>query len=104
MAGSCPLTSWDHKLCCPGSFLKGGQLCPSSRACDRLSPTPTGWQVLQWPVGDTRRTLTLPHCFAEEGLLYRARYFGDTDMYHKAQRMGTPSCSRLSEVQASLHG
>ncbi|XP_032112196.1 dnaJ homolog subfamily B member 12 isoform X2 [Sapajus apella] len=40
----------------------------------------------------------------KEGLLYRARYFGDTDMYHKAQKMGTPSCSRLSEVQASLHG
>nr|XP_004413182.2 PREDICTED: dnaJ homolog subfamily B member 12 isoform X2 [Odobenus rosmarus divergens] len=40
----------------------------------------------------------------KEGLLYRARYFGDTDMYHKAQRMGTPSCNRLSEVQASLHG
>uniref|UniRef100_A0A6I8P9E9 DnaJ heat shock protein family (Hsp40) member B12 n=1 Tax=Ornithorhynchus anatinus TaxID=9258 RepID=A0A6I8P9E9_ORNAN len=40
----------------------------------------------------------------KEGLLYRARYFGDTDLYHKAQRMGTPSCSRLSEVQASLHG
>ncbi|KAK7807774.1 hypothetical protein U0070_000089 [Myodes glareolus] len=39
-----------------------------------------------------------------EGLLYRARYFGDTDMYHRAQKMGTPSCSRLSEVQASLHG
>ncbi|KAH0516862.1 DnaJ-like protein subfamily B member 12 [Microtus ochrogaster] len=41
---------------------------------------------------------------SEEGLLYRARYFGDTDMYHRAQKMGTPSCSRLSEVQASLHG
>ncbi|EHB15741.1 DnaJ-like protein subfamily B member 12, partial [Heterocephalus glaber] len=40
----------------------------------------------------------------KEGLLYRARYFGDTDMYHRAQKMGTPSCSRLSEVQASLHG
>ncbi|OBS68721.1 hypothetical protein A6R68_02745 [Neotoma lepida] len=39
-----------------------------------------------------------------EGLLYRARYFGDTDMYHRAQKMGTPSCNRLSEVQASLHG
>lgn len=49
-------------------------------------------------------SLTLLHCFAEEGLLYRARYFGDTDMYHKAQKMGTPSCNRLSEVQASLHG
>ncbi|KAL6048718.1 hypothetical protein STEG23_004591, partial [Scotinomys teguina] len=33
----------------------------------------------------------------KEGLLYRARYFGDTDMYHRAQKMGTPSCSRLSE-------
>ncbi|XP_072484328.1 dnaJ homolog subfamily B member 12 [Notamacropus eugenii] len=40
----------------------------------------------------------------KESLLYRARYFGDTGLYHKAQRMGTPSCSRLSEVQASLHG
>lgn len=48
--------------------------------------------------------LTLPCLSAEEGLLYRARYFGDTDMYHRAQKMGTPSCSRLSEVQASLHG
>lgn len=48
--------------------------------------------------------LTSPCFFAEEGLLYRARYFGDTDMYHRAQKMGTPSCNRLSEVQASLHG
>ncbi|XP_016399664.1 dnaJ homolog subfamily B member 12-like isoform X1 [Sinocyclocheilus rhinocerous] len=40
----------------------------------------------------------------KEGLLYRARYFGDSDLYQRAQRMGTPSCSRLSEVQASLHG
>ncbi|XP_027717153.1 dnaJ homolog subfamily B member 12 [Vombatus ursinus] len=40
----------------------------------------------------------------KESLLYRARYFGDTSLYHKAQRMGTPSCNRLSEVQASLHG
>ncbi|XP_066522320.1 dnaJ homolog subfamily B member 12b [Hoplias malabaricus] len=40
----------------------------------------------------------------KEGLLYRARYFGDSDLYHRAQRMGTPSCSRLSEVQASFHG
>ncbi|XP_026985739.1 dnaJ homolog subfamily B member 12 isoform X1 [Sagmatias obliquidens] len=35
----------------------------------------------------------------KEGLLYRARYFGDADMYHKAQKMGTPSCNRLSESQ-----
>ncbi|XP_057214619.1 dnaJ homolog subfamily B member 12b [Triplophysa rosa] len=40
----------------------------------------------------------------KEGLLYRARYFGDSDLFQRAQRMGTPSCSRLSEVQASLHG
>uniref|UniRef100_UPI003F7C982E dnaJ homolog subfamily B member 12b n=1 Tax=Danio rerio TaxID=7955 RepID=UPI003F7C982E len=40
----------------------------------------------------------------KEGLLYRARYFGDSELYQRAQRMGTPSCSRLSEVQASLHG
>ncbi|XP_026104346.1 dnaJ homolog subfamily B member 12-like isoform X1 [Carassius auratus] len=39
----------------------------------------------------------------KEGLLYRARYFGDSGLYQRAQRMGTPSCSRLSEVQASLH-
>nr|KAF6424767.1 DnaJ heat shock protein family (Hsp40) member B12 [Molossus molossus] len=38
----------------------------------------------------------------KEGLLYRARYFGDTDMYHKAQRMSTPSCNRLSETMKSL--
>ncbi|XP_063020221.1 dnaJ homolog subfamily B member 12 isoform X2 [Melospiza melodia melodia] len=40
----------------------------------------------------------------KEGLLYRARYFGDSDLYQRAQKMGTPSCSRLSDVQASLHG
>ncbi|KAM8924461.1 dnaJ homolog subfamily B member 12 [Pelodytes ibericus] len=40
----------------------------------------------------------------KEGLLYRARYFGDSELYQKAQRMGTPSCNRLSEVQASMHG
>ncbi|GAA6108910.1 dnaJ homolog subfamily B member 12 [Tachysurus ichikawai] len=35
----------------------------------------------------------------KEGLLYRARYFGDSDLYQRAQRMNTPSCSRLAEVQ-----
>ncbi|XP_062319384.1 dnaJ homolog subfamily B member 12a [Osmerus eperlanus] len=40
----------------------------------------------------------------KEGLLYRARYFGDSDLYQRAQRMGTPSCSRLSEIQVMLHG
>lgn len=41
---------------------------------------------------------------AEEGLLYRARYFGDTDLYQRAQRARTPSCAKLSEITASLHG
>lgn len=42
--------------------------------------------------------------FAEEGLMYRARYFGDSELYQRAQRMGTPSCSRLSEIQVILDG
>ncbi|KAJ8406790.1 hypothetical protein AAFF_G00297060 [Aldrovandia affinis] len=40
----------------------------------------------------------------KEGLLYRARYFGDSDLYQRAQKMGTPSCSRLSEIQSFLYG
>ncbi|XP_036402169.1 dnaJ homolog subfamily B member 12a isoform X1 [Megalops cyprinoides] len=40
----------------------------------------------------------------KEGLLYRARYFGDSELYQRAQKMGTPSCTRLSEVQVLLHG
>ncbi|XP_063077829.1 dnaJ homolog subfamily B member 12b isoform X2 [Engraulis encrasicolus] len=36
----------------------------------------------------------------KEGLLYRARYFGDSELYQRAQRMGTPSCTRLSEVSS----
>ncbi|XP_046888878.1 dnaJ homolog subfamily B member 12b isoform X1 [Hypomesus transpacificus] len=40
----------------------------------------------------------------KEGLLYRARYFGDNEVYLRAQKMGTPSCSRLSEITTSLHG
>ncbi|XP_073441908.1 dnaJ homolog subfamily B member 12 [Dendrobates tinctorius] len=40
----------------------------------------------------------------KEGLLYRARYFGDAELYQRAQKMGTPSCNRLTEVQASMHG
>uniref|UniRef100_H3CTA2 DnaJ heat shock protein family (Hsp40) member B12a n=1 Tax=Tetraodon nigroviridis TaxID=99883 RepID=H3CTA2_TETNG len=39
-----------------------------------------------------------------EGLLYRARYFGDSDLYKKAQKMATPSCSRLSDIQNILDG
>ncbi|XP_029313076.1 dnaJ homolog subfamily B member 12b [Cottoperca gobio] len=40
----------------------------------------------------------------KEGMLYRARYFGDTDLYQRAQRARTPSCAKLSEISASLHG
>ncbi|KAF7658694.1 hypothetical protein LDENG_00008900 [Lucifuga dentata] len=40
----------------------------------------------------------------KEGMLYRARYFGDTDLYQRAQRARTPSCAKLSEITASLHG
>lgn len=43
-------------------------------------------------------------CFAaEEGMLYRARYFGDTELYQRAQRARTPSCVKLSDITASLH-
>ncbi|KAM9426257.1 dnaJ homolog subfamily B member 12b [Pholidichthys leucotaenia] len=40
----------------------------------------------------------------KEGMLYRARYFGDSDLYQRAQRARTPSCAKLSEIQALLHG
>ncbi|XP_054455203.1 dnaJ homolog subfamily B member 12b [Anoplopoma fimbria] len=40
----------------------------------------------------------------KEGMLYRARYFGDNDLYQRAQRARTPSCAKLSEITASLHG
>lgn len=40
----------------------------------------------------------------KEGLLYRARYFGDADLYQRAQKMATPSCSKLSDIQVVLHG
>ncbi|XP_028286944.1 dnaJ homolog subfamily B member 12b [Parambassis ranga] len=40
----------------------------------------------------------------KEGMLYRARYFGDSELYQRAQRARTPSCAKLSEITASLHG
>lgn len=40
---------------------------------------------------------------AEEGMLYRARYFGDSELYQRAQKARTPSCAKLSEISASLH-
>ncbi|XP_013862443.1 dnaJ homolog subfamily B member 12b [Austrofundulus limnaeus] len=39
----------------------------------------------------------------KEGMLYRARYFGDTELYQRAQRARTPSCVKLSDITASLH-
>uniref|UniRef100_A0A3B5LB47 DnaJ heat shock protein family (Hsp40) member B12b n=1 Tax=Xiphophorus couchianus TaxID=32473 RepID=A0A3B5LB47_9TELE len=39
----------------------------------------------------------------KEGMLYRARYFGDSELYQRAQRARTPSCAKLSEITASLH-
>ncbi|XP_068610842.1 dnaJ homolog subfamily B member 12b isoform X2 [Brachionichthys hirsutus] len=38
----------------------------------------------------------------KEGLLYRARYFGDSDLYQRAQKARTPSCAKLSDITASL--
>ncbi|XP_063047891.1 dnaJ homolog subfamily B member 12a [Engraulis encrasicolus] len=40
----------------------------------------------------------------KEGLLYRARYFSDSELYQRAQKMATPSCSKLSDIQVMLHG
>ncbi|KAL3051600.1 hypothetical protein OYC64_001773 [Pagothenia borchgrevinki] len=40
----------------------------------------------------------------KEGMLYRARYFGDNDLYQRAQRARTPSCAKLSEITATFHG
>uniref|UniRef100_A0A8C8DTN0 DnaJ heat shock protein family (Hsp40) member B12 n=1 Tax=Oryzias sinensis TaxID=183150 RepID=A0A8C8DTN0_9TELE len=39
----------------------------------------------------------------KESMLYRARYFGDTELYQRAQRARTPSCAKLSEISASMH-
>ncbi|XP_072311911.1 dnaJ homolog subfamily B member 12b [Eucyclogobius newberryi] len=39
----------------------------------------------------------------KEGMLYRARYFGDSDLYERAQKARTPSCAKLSEISASIH-
>lgn len=40
----------------------------------------------------------------KEGLLYRARYFGDNELLQRAQKMGMPNCLRLSEITTSLYG
>uniref|UniRef100_A0A4W4G838 J domain-containing protein n=2 Tax=Electrophorus electricus TaxID=8005 RepID=A0A4W4G838_ELEEL len=59
-------------------------------------------------VEDEYISMLRDNCWREkqqkDGLLYRARYFGDAELYQRAQRMATPSCSRLAKVQASLHG
>lgn len=59
--------------------------------------------------GDSWRLTVSPSRFpamllAEEGMLYRARYFGDGDLYQRAQRARTPSCAKLSEITASING
>ena len=41
---------------------------------------------------------------AEEGMLYRARYFGDNDLYQRAQKARTPSCAKLSEISPMING
>ncbi|KHN80232.1 DnaJ -like protein subfamily B member 12 [Toxocara canis] len=42
------------------------------------------------------------NCYKErnqkETLAWRARTFGDADMWHRAQRMATPSCDRLQQI------
>lgn len=59
--------------------------------------------ILIWPPSYVFHGLFL-FSPTEEGMLYRARYFGDTDLYQRAQRARTPSCAKLSEITASLHG
>uniref|UniRef100_A0A8C6LZ30 DnaJ heat shock protein family (Hsp40) member B12b n=1 Tax=Nothobranchius furzeri TaxID=105023 RepID=A0A8C6LZ30_NOTFU len=39
----------------------------------------------------------------KEGMLYRARYFGDSESYQRAQRARTPSCGKLSEITTASH-
>lgn len=38
------------------------------------------------------------HYCLEETALWRARTFGDADLWNRAQRMATPSCDRLQEI------
>ncbi|CAL8381106.1 dnaJ homolog subfamily B member 12b [Gadus morhua] len=40
----------------------------------------------------------------KEGMLYRARYFGDNDLYQRAQKARTPSCAKLSEISPVING
>ena len=35
---------------------------------------------------------------SEENMLWRARNYGDTKLYERAQRMETPSCEQLQRV------
>lgn len=59
------------------------------------------WRWVFWIYIYIRQHVFFP---SEEGMLYRARYFGDSDLYQRAQRARTPSCAKLSEITASLHG
>lgn len=40
------------------------------------------------------RYICVCFCLPEEGLLYLAHHFGDSDLYQRAQRMGTPTTVR----------
>ncbi|XP_026997934.2 dnaJ homolog subfamily B member 12a [Tachysurus fulvidraco] len=77
---------------------------------DHFSEEYTGKQLrsIEQNVEDDYISNLRNNCWKEkqqkEGLLYRARYFGDSDLYQRAQKMGTPSCSKLSDIQVLLHG
>uniref|UniRef100_UPI0037E6FB87 dnaJ homolog subfamily B member 12b isoform X2 n=1 Tax=Semicossyphus pulcher TaxID=241346 RepID=UPI0037E6FB87 len=77
---------------------------------EQLSKELTGGNLknLERTVEDDYISNLRNNCWKEkqqkEGMLYRARYFGDTDLYQRAQRARTPSCAKLSEITASLHG
>ncbi|CAG5905058.1 unnamed protein product [Menidia menidia] len=64
-------------------------------------------KVLERSVEDDYISNLRNNCWKEkqqkEGMLYRARYFGDSELYQRAQRARTPSCAKLSEITASLH-
>ncbi|XP_075999622.1 dnaJ homolog subfamily B member 12b [Genypterus blacodes] len=77
---------------------------------DQFSKEVTGMNLktLERTVEDDYISNLRNNCWKEkqqkEGMLYRARYFGDNDLYQRAQRARTPSCAKLSEISASLHG
>ncbi|XP_038128533.1 dnaJ homolog subfamily B member 12b [Cyprinodon tularosa] len=69
--------------------------------------TGVNWKNLERNVEDDYISNLRNNCWKEkqqkEGMLYRARYFGDSELYQRAQRARTPSCAKLSEITASSH-